>query len=113
MDGQSATISQADLIGVATISPATTTAAIGICYVMVRQNDSVEVFSGPSRKGDGSVLVNNLPPKVPAEVLYQQRNKDTGTIWYLILAVMDQGKQISGWISADSVQAVDTCPTIP
>jgi len=112
-DGQTAVISQADLIGVTTKSTDSTTAAPGICHVTVQHNESVPVFSAPSSKGDESVLVNNLPPKVPAVVLYQQRNTQTGVVWYLVLAVMEQGKQISGWVSADSVKVVDSCPMLP
>ncbi|MBA3872953.1 MAG: SH3 domain-containing protein [Anaerolineae bacterium] len=85
----------------------------GICTVSVQQNESVQVFSGPSQKGDESALVNNLPPDMPATVLYQQQNRDTGVVWYLILAVSKEGKEISGWVSADTVKKVSRCPALP
>ncbi len=88
-------------------------ASPGICHVVNGQTDSVPVFSGPSRDGSEATYVNNLPPNTPTTVLYQQRNKQTGEVWYLVLAVMDQEKQISGWVSADTVKVMDQCPTLP
>lgn len=92
---------------------ASDTIANGICTVSVQQNESVQVFSGPSQNGDESLLVNNLPPNMPATVLYQQLNKDTGVTWYLILAVAKEGKEISGWVSSDSLKVIGNCPTMP
>jgi hypothetical protein len=88
------------------------TAPLGICHVVNPQRDSVPVFSGPSSKGDETTLVNNLTPNVSATVLYQQVNKETRAVWYLVIAVMEQGKQISGWVSADGVKVVDRCPVV-
>ncbi len=84
--------------------------ADGICHIINLQSDSIKVFSGPSWKADEAVLVNNLPPNTPATVLYQQTNKQTGDLWYLVLVVMDQDKQISGWVSANDVTVMDACP---
>jgi hypothetical protein len=88
-------------------------ASPGICHVVNGQTESVPVFSGPSRDDSESAYVNNLPPNTPATVLYQQRNKQTGEVWYLVLAVMDQEKQISGWVVADAVKVMDPCPDVP
>lgn len=85
----------------------------GICQVVNTQTESVQVFSGPSRDGSEAAYVNNLPPNTPATVLYQQRNKQTGEVWYLVLAVMQQEKQISGWVVADSVKIMDQCSAVP
>ncbi len=113
-DGQLVTIAQADLMGIVTLGSAGTTGVVqGICSVVNQQRDSVQIYSAPSSKGDESVLVNNLPPNMPATVLYQRQNKETGVVWYLILAVAKEGKEISGWVSSDSVHVVDRCPSLP
>lgn len=88
-------------------------ASAGICHVINQQPESIQVFSGPSRDGSEAAYVNNLPPDTPATVLYQQRNKQTGELWYLVLTVMEQEKQISGWVSADTVKVMDQCPDVP
>ncbi len=85
----------------------------GICHIINGQTDSIPVFSGPSSDASESTLVNNLASNVPATVLYQQRNKQTGEVWYLMLAVMEQEKQISGWVNSNSVKMLDACPAIP
>ncbi|MBI1279115.1 MAG: hypothetical protein GC179_13385 [Anaerolineaceae bacterium] len=74
------------------------------CTVTVQQNESVPVFSGPSSKENESLLVNNLPPNMPAAILYQQQNQETGITWYLVLAASKEGKQVSGWVSSESVK---------
>ncbi len=73
------------------------------CLVNTSNNESVPVFSGPNE----SLVVNNLPPNMPATVLYQQLDPTTNLSWYLILAVSKEGKQVSGWVSSDSV-SIDT-----
>ncbi len=111
-DISTAPVSQAGAGGVMA-STVPDTAPLGICHVINPQRDSVPVYSGPSSKTDESTLVNNLTPNFPATVLYQQQNKQTGVVWYLVLAVMEQEKQISGWVSADSVKVLDRCPSLP
>ncbi len=85
----------------------------GICHIINGQADSIPVFSGPSSDGSESSLVNNLASNIPATVLYQQRNKRTGEVWYLMLVGMEPEKQISGWVNANNVKMLDACPAIP
>jgi len=86
------------------IAPTTnTTGPVLNCLVNTYNNESVPVFSGPNE----SLVVNNLPPDMPATVLYQQVDPRTNLSWYLILAVSKEGKQVSGWVSSDSV-SIDT-----
>lgn len=76
-----------------------------ICMAVNTSADSIPVYSGPSSDENESLLVNNLAPNTPAQVMYQQFSSD-GRVWYLVLAVLDGGKQVSGWVNTDAVQLV-------
>ncbi len=101
---------QAEVVAVPVPSEFTTNIVpIGICTLTTPHDESIPVFSGPEE----SLIVNNLPPSMPATVLYQRPSQQTGVTWYLILAVAKEGKEVSGWVSSDSVKIVGDCPSAP
>ncbi len=88
-----------------TLVPAALQVATAACTVVNTSDESVPVYSGPSSDESESLLVNNLAPNTPAQLLFQQNTSD-GKNWYLMLAMPDGGKQVSGWVNADAVQLV-------
>ncbi|MCA0456625.1 MAG: tetratricopeptide repeat protein [Chloroflexi bacterium] len=85
--------------------------AVASCTVVNTSDNSVPVYSSPSSSESESLLVNNLAPNTPAQLLFQQTTSD-GDNWYLMLAILDGGKPVSGWVDADGVQLVgENCAT--
>lgn len=111
--GVTIAISQDDLMRITALEPTTATVAEDMCQAVNMGRESVPVYSEPSSDENIAIRVNNLAPDVPAKVLYQQFNRTTGENWYLVIAVLPEGKHISGWVSIDSLMLVGRgCPTV-
>ncbi len=111
-NGETVTLSQGQLLEI-TASFSAQPAQTGLCHVYNRNDKGVPIFAAPLNINSNSAVIGELPPASDAVVLYQQYTQDSSPIsnlWYLILMNEGTTTQVSGWIQAQSVIALDVCP---
>ena len=90
-----------------TDTPTITPTPAVLCTIFVPGPEAINVRAGPTITSD---RVGQIPPGNVVQVAGQQIGTQDGRVWYLVNATIGTSASIRGWVRADTVREVETCP---